>query len=82
MPSDNLLVIKLKTWPLAADLFDSDIMKGPVSTLFADAPEEAEAAIRVGPIRVHADLQRLMRSFFMAESLDPAAALKLMKPPR
>ena len=80
--SDNLPVIKLQTWPLAADLFDSDIMKGPVPTLFADAPEEAEAAIRAGPIRAHSDLQRLMRCFFMAESLEPTAALKLLKSPR
>ncbi len=82
MSSDNLPAIKLKTWPLTADLFDCDVMKGPVPTLFADAPAEAEAAIRAGPIRAHADLQRLVRSFFMAESLDPAAALKLIKSPR
>ncbi len=72
----------MKAWPLSADLFDNEIMKGPVPTLFADAPDEAEAAIRAGPIRAHADLQRLMRAFFMPESLDPAAALKLVKNPR
>ncbi len=82
LSSDNLPVIKLQTWPLAAELFDGDILKGPIPTLFADAPEEAEAAIRAAPIRAHSDLQRLMRCFFMAESLDPSAALKLIKAPR
>ncbi len=82
MFSDNLPIVKLKTWPLAADLFDCDIMKGPVPTLFADTPDEAEAAITAAPIRAHSDLQRMMRCFFMAESLEPAAALKMLKSPR
>ena len=80
--SDNLPVIKLGSWSLNADLFASDIMLGPVPTLFEEDPEQALASILSDAVRAHADLQRLARCFYTPEMLDPPSALKYLKAPR
>ncbi len=80
--SDNLPVIKLGSWSLNADLFASDIMLGPVPTLFAEDPEQALASILSDAVRAHADLQRLARCFYTPEMMDPPSALKYLKAPR
>ncbi len=69
-------------WDLNADLFSSDILKGPVPTLFAEDPDLALPAIEANPLKVHADIAKLLRCFFTPETLDPTAALKLLKNPR
>ena len=80
--SDNLPIVKLGSWPLNAEMFDSDVMKGPIPTLFAEDPAQALEAIQSGIVRAHADMQKIMRCFFIPESVDPMAALKLFKNPR
>ncbi len=69
-------------WDLNAELFSSDILKGPVPTLFAEDPELALPAIHSNLLKVHADIAKLLRSFFTPETLDPPAALKLLKKTR
>lgn len=80
--SDNLAVIKLGSWSLNADLFASDIILGPVPTLFTDDPDQALASILSDAVRAHADLQRLTQCFYTPEMLDPPTALKYLKAPR
>ena len=69
-------------WDLNADCFSSDILKGPVPTLFAEDPELATPAIQSNLLKAHADIAKMLRGIFIPETLDPPAALKLMKNPR
>ncbi len=80
--SDNLPVICLAAWPLNSDFFDSDILKGPAPTLFAEDPDQALPALQANPLKVHADLVKIMRCFFIPETFDTAAAIKFLKNPR
>jgi hypothetical protein len=63
-------------------MFDGDLMAGPVVTLFAEEEEEARRNITANPQRAHADLQRIMRAFFMPETLQPDEAPAVVKKPR
>ncbi len=80
--SDNLPVICLGAWHLNSDFFDSDILKGPAPTLFAEDPDLALPALQAYPLKVHADLVKIMRCFFIPETFDTAAAMKFVKNPR
>ena len=82
MFSDNLPTVSIMAWPLNAEYFDSDLMKGPIPTLFAEDPDLALPAIQSSLPKVHADLAKLQRLFFMPETLEPLAAIKLLKNPR
>ena len=82
MFSNNLPVINIMAWPLNVECFDSDLMKGPVPTLFAEDPDLALPAIQSNLTKVQADLAKLLHIFFIPETHEPLAAVKLLKNPR
>ena len=79
---DNVPTIRVHTWPLAAMLFDNDILGGPVPTLFGDDDDTNLAAIQSDPSMAHWDLNKIARIFLMPESLDLQEAIQFLKKPR
>ena len=50
--SDAVPRVLIKSWPLNADMFDGDVMAGPVPTLFAVDEDEAIDAMMENPEKV------------------------------
>lgn len=80
--SDNLPVIIIKSWQLEATLFDGEQLAGPVPSLYSEDPDAAQAAIKGDPLKAHWDLNKIAKSFFMAENVTTAEALAIIKKPR
>jgi hypothetical protein len=79
---DNVPAVCVARWDLEATMYDGDIMAGPVVTLFTDDEDGARSCLVANPQRAHADLQRIMRSFFMPELITAKEAAALIKKPR
>jgi hypothetical protein len=80
--SDNVPAVNIGSWPLEVSMFDGDLMAGPVVSLFAEDIEEARRNVTSNPQRAHGDLQRVMRAFFMPETILPEDAQAIIKKPR
>jgi hypothetical protein len=74
--------IELATWDVDAKLFDGGVAAGPVPTLFSEDAEATKEALKGNPQKAHQDLQRVMKSFFMPETVALEEALQLIKKPR
>jgi hypothetical protein len=70
------------SWPLNVAMFDGDLMAGPVVTLFSEEMDESRRNITANPQRAHGDMQRIMRAFFMPETIQPEEAGAVVKKPR
>ena len=70
--SDNLPTVLIKSWPLEADLSDGDQLAGPVPSLYSDDPDASLAGITSDPLKSHWNLQKISKSFFMAETVTVA----------
>ena len=70
--SDNLPTVLIKSWPLEADLSDGDQLAGPVPSLYSHDPDASLAGITSDPLKSHWDLQKISKSFFMAETVTVA----------
>ena len=64
--SDSLPTVLIKSWPLEADLFDGDLLAG----------------ITGDPLKSHWDLQKISKTFFMAEAVTVANSVAMLKKPR
>ena len=80
--SDNLPTVLIKSWPLEAGLFDGDLLAGPIPSLYSDDPEASLAGITSHPLKSHWDLQKILKTFFMAEAVTVANAVAMLKKPR
>jgi hypothetical protein len=74
--------VVLGEWELHADYFEDDFLSGVSPILFANDPQASEAAIRANPEIAKKDLDRLNRCFFVPESVELDAALKIVKKAR
>jgi len=72
----------IKTWDIDASLFDGDLMAGPIPLLFSEDPEAATTNLKADPLKAHWDLMKVVRCFFLAESLNLQEALAYVKKPR
>ena len=72
----------LGEWELHADYFEDDFLSGVSPVLFANDPQASEAAIKANPEIAKKDLDRLNRCFFVPESVELEAALKIVKKAR
>ena len=79
---DNVPTIHIKTWSLAATLFEGEVAGGPVPTLFAADPEVAKAAISADVLKAHWDVNKMSRVLMEGESVNLKEAVALMKKPR
>ena len=76
---DNIPAIILAEWELSAEYFDEDFMSGVMPVLYARDPRAAEAGIKANPETAMKDLDKLNRIFFIPESVELSAALKIVK---
>jgi hypothetical protein len=74
--------VVLGEWELQAEYFEDDFLSGVSPVLFANDPQASEAAIRANPEIAKKDLDRLNRCFFVPESVELDAALKIVKKAR
>jgi len=79
---DNVPTVLLASWPLEANLWDGEILSGPVPSLFSTDVKASEDGLRDSPDRAHADMARLSRMFFMAEHVNLQGAYSVLKKPR
>ena len=80
--SDNLPTVLIKSWPLEADLFDGDLLAGPIPSLYSDDPDASLAGLTSDPLKSHWDLQKISKTFFMVEAVTVANAVAMLKKPR
>ena len=57
-------------------------LAGPVPSLYSDDPDASLAGITSDPLKSHWDLQKISKSFFMAETVTVAEAVTMLKKPR
>ncbi len=67
--SDNIPTYLIRSWPLDADLFDGDILAGPVPSIFCKDEDGVAAAITDNLVKFHSDLLKLAKLFMMPESV-------------
>ena len=79
---DNVPAMLLSSWNLDATMFEGDQVAGPIMTLFAEDVEATTAAITANPAKAYADYQRIVRAFFMPETVDSSDAEAIVKKPR
>jgi hypothetical protein len=79
---DNIPTVLLESWPLAATMWDGNILAGPVPTLFAEDADLSSEALAGDPAKAHGDLAKLYRAFFMPEHLQLTDAVELLRKPR
>ncbi len=81
-PRDRVPAVMLAEWSLACELFDGDVISGPVPTLFSDRPEAAMAALGNDPEKAFHDLGKILRKFVIHEYVPPAVAWAIVLKPR
>ena len=64
------------------DLFYGDQLAGPVPSLYSDDPDAALAGILSDPLKSHWDLQKISKSFFLAETVTVSEAMAVIKKTR
>jgi hypothetical protein len=79
---DTTSTVLLQEWHLTTDVFDGDILDGPVPTLFATDVEEATAALTANPGKAYKDIQRILGHFFVPENVPADAAMDFIANPR
>ena len=72
----------LMSWGLDCLMFEGDSVAGPIPTLFGEDIIASKSAISANPERAFSDFQRLVRAFFMPETLQPEEAPNFVKKPR
>ena len=80
--SDNLPTVLIKSWLLEVDLFDGDLLAGPIPSLYSDDPDASLAGLTSDPLKSHWDLQKISKTFFMAEAVTVVNAVAMLKKPR
>ena len=64
------------------DLFYGDQLAGPVPSLYSHDPDAALAGILSDPLKSHWDLQKISKSFFLAETVTVSEAMAVIKKTR
>jgi hypothetical protein len=80
--SDTISTVLLQEWHLTTDVFDGDILDGPVPVLFASDVEEASVALTANPGKAFKDLQRILGRFFIPENVPADSAMDFVANPR
>ena len=82
MRRDTTSTVLLQEWHLSTEVFDGDILDGPVPTLFATDVEEASAALTTNPGKAFKDIQRILGRFFVPENVPADTAMDFIASPR
>ncbi len=79
---DNIPTIRLASWPLSCEMFDGDLIAGPVPTMFAEDPEVTKDALKADIYRAHFDMAKFERVFLQPEHVDLGEAFEIVNEPR
>ncbi len=82
MRRDTTSTVLLQEWHLSSEVFDGDILDGPVPVLFATDVEEASAALTANPGKAFKDLQRILGRFLVPENVPADSAMDFIANPR
>ncbi len=82
MYRDNIPTIRLASWPLSCEMFDGDLIAGPVPTMFAEDPEVTKDALKADIYRAHFDMAKFERVFLQPEHVDLGEAFEIVNEPR
>ncbi len=82
LPRDRVPAVLLAEWNLACEMFDGEVISGPVPTLFSDRPEAAKAALVGDPEKAFADLGKILRKLVIHEYVLLAAGWGVVLKPR
>ncbi len=82
MRRDTTSTVLLQEWHLSSEVFDGDVLDGPVPVLFATDVEEASATLTANPGKAFKDLQRIMGRFFVPENIPADSAMDFIANPR
>ncbi len=82
MHRDTTTTVLLQEWHLATEVFDGDILDGPVPALFAADVAEATAALTANPGKAFKDIQRILGRFFVPENVPADTAMDFIANPR
>ncbi len=82
MHRDTTSTVLLQEWHLSTEVFDGDILDGPVPALFATDVEEATAALTANPGKAFKDIQRILGRFFVPENVPADTAMDFIANPR
>ncbi len=74
--------VPLADWALTCRLFNSDVVLGPVPTLFSDRPEVAKTALDKDPEEACQDLARILKKFAKHKNISPSEAWSFVLKPR
>jgi hypothetical protein len=74
--------VLLAEWSLTREMFDGDVVSGPVPTLFSDRPEAAKAALANDPKKAFQDLGKILRKLVIHENIPPSAGWAIVLKPR
>jgi hypothetical protein len=78
LPRDRVPAVLLAEWNLACEMFDREVISGPVPTLFSDRPE---AALVADPEKAFADLSKIPRKLVIHEYVPPSAGWGIVLKP-
>ncbi len=82
MRRDTTSTVLLQEWHLSTEVFDGDILDGPVPVLFAKDVEGATAALTANPGKAFKDIQRILGRFFVPENVPADTAMDFIANPR
>jgi hypothetical protein len=82
LPRDRVPVVLLAEWNLTCEMFDGEVISGPVPTLLSDRPEAAKAALVNDPEKAFMDLRKILRKLVIHEYVLPSAAWGIVLKPR
>jgi hypothetical protein len=82
LPRDRVPAVILAEWNLTCEMFDGEVISGPVPTLFSDRPEAAKAALVADPEKAFADLGKILRKLVIHEYVPPSAGWGIVLKPR
>jgi hypothetical protein len=74
--------VLLVEWNLTCEMFDGDVISGPVPTLFSDRLDAAKAALGNDLEKAFQDLGKILRKLVIHEYIPPAAGWAIVLKPR
>jgi hypothetical protein len=74
--------IRLASWPLSCEMFDVDLIAGPVPTMFAEDPDMTKEALKEDHYRAHFDMAKFLRVFLQPEHVDLGESFEIVNEPR
>ena len=73
--------MELGEWPIQAEMWDGEVLAGPVPRFFSANPSEAVRAMKDNPELVWKDLNKINSKLFVAENVAAVRAFDMLSNP-